>query len=184
MALRFTLLMFVTTLFSYGSYGPVFTDTPEKMKVVFAVNEFDLIIKDLRDSISDRPLLINTVTFGGEFDSVSPKIPDELESSLIEIVNNSKTTGVEDVTIEVLIINAFQKFYMKGGAEFEMVEVELTVKAIDKSNGREIDNKTVRSWGKKKSLDAKYKRINRMYLNAYRQAFKKALGQLLIQPNG
>jgi hypothetical protein len=167
-------------LFLYGcaSHGPVFEEKVNKMELTIPFESFSISVSDMRDHVSDSEIFLNPITYGGEHDSVSPPAPDNLEPEFISIINAAKMRGNRKLLFEVEIIKAIQSFHFNGFREVEYVEVILNIKAIDSETNQLIGQKTSKSWGEKKSFDATYKRINRMYLTAFKQAFKSGLKEI------
>jgi hypothetical protein len=162
------------------SHGPVFKSKVDKIDVTIPLESFSISVTDLRDNVSDKDIFLNPITFGGEQDSVSPPAPDNLESEFNSIINEAKIAGDRSIKFEVEIKKGVQTFHFNGFHEVEYVEVILNIKALDDQTDELIGQTTSKSWGEKKTFDATYKRINRMYLTAFRQAFKTGLNELKI----
>ena len=150
------------------------------MEVNIPFESFSIDISDMRDNVSDKDIFLNPITFGGEKDSIAPPAPDNLETELSSIVDGAKINGNRVIKFQVEIQKAIQTFHFNGFHEVEYVEVILKIKAFDNETDELIDETISKSWGEKKTFDATYKRINRMYLTAYRQAFKSGLKELKI----
>jgi hypothetical protein len=167
-------------LFSCASHGPVFKVKVDKIDVTIPLKSFSISVSDHRDNVSDNDIFLNPITYGGEQDSVSPPAPDNLESELNSIINEAKITGDRNIKLEVEIKKGVQTFHFNGFREVEYVEVVLNIKAIDNETDELIGQTTSKSWGEKKTFDATYKRINRMYLTAFKQAFKSGVKELRL----
>lgn len=163
-----------------ASHGPVFKEKVDKMKITIPLESYSLVLSDARDKVSDRDIILNPITFGGEQDSVSAPAPENLETEFRSIINQSKIKGERDVKFHVEIVKGIQTFHSSRLHEFEYVEVILKISAFDASTNQLIDQTSSKSWGEKKSFNATYKRINRMYLTAFRQAFKSGVRDLNI----
>ena len=174
------IVVFIFLIVGCRSLGPVFNKNTEKMEVSIPLKSFELLIEDTRENVSNRTIYLTPITFGGEHDSISSSLPLDLEKSLSRIVNDFKTEGQKNIRFAVSITEGYQKFRSNGIMEVEFVEVELTVKAFDMTNGMLIDEAIGKSWGDKRVVNATYKRINKMYSTAFHQAFRTALGKLEI----
>ena len=163
-----------------ASHGPVFKQKVDKMEVSIPFESFSILVSDIRDNVSDKDIFLNPITFGGEQDSISPPAPDNLESEFSSIINDTKIDGDRVLKFEVEIEEGIQTFHFNGFHEVEYVEVKLKIKVFDTETDELIGQTISKSWGEKKTFDATYKRINRMYLTAFRQAFKSGLIELKI----
>ncbi|UKM65388.1 hypothetical protein GSB9_01954 [Flavobacteriaceae bacterium GSB9] len=172
------IVFLILLLCGCASHGPVFREKVNKMEVTIPFESFSISVSDLRDYVSDNDIFLNPITFGGEQDFVSPPVPDNLESELKSIINEAKIKGDRSIKFEVEIKKGVQTFHFNGFHEVEYVEVILNIKALDNETEELIGQTTSKSWGKKKTFDATYKRINRMYLTAFRHAFKSGLKEL------
>ncbi len=174
------IVVIILLLYGCASHGPVFKEKVDKMEVTIPFESFSITVSDMRDNVSDKGIFLNPITFGGEQDSVSPPAPDNLESEFRSIINGAKIKGDREVKFEVEIKKGIQTFHFNGFHEVEYVEVILEIKAFDNETDELIGQTISKSWGEKKTFDATYKRLNRMYVTAFRQAFKSGLKELKI----
>lgn len=177
---RLTLLALSIFIVSCASNGPIFKQKIDKIEVTLPLYNFTLTVNDLRENISDDNIFLAPISFGGENDSITPPAPSELNSEFNKIINESQTDGKRTVTFQVDIEKGIQTFHFNGFHEVEYVEVILRIRAIDTNSGELIDERVSKSWGEKKTFDATYKRINWMYLTAFKQAFKSGLSEMII----
>lgn len=177
---KIAILLIMCFALSCASTGPLYKDKITNDKLKIPVNNFTINIEDKRESKSARSLHINKITFGGEQDKVSAPPPKNLDDVFENIIEESKINGNRDIDFKVEILDGIQKFYATGFLEIEYVEVTINVIAIEKDTKIIIDQIESKSWGQKKTMDANNQRINRMYLNAFEDAFKKGISKLKL----
>lgn len=169
--------IFFSVLFSgCSSLGPVFKYKEVSSKKI-TYNTFSLEIQDKRTNVSDKSIYLNPITFGGEYSKVSPKLPSVLDSIYTSVIEEYKRSGDYDIKIVIEILEAYQKFHFNGFHEVENVKTVLKLKIIEQKTGNVIRESNGESWGEKKTFEATYKRINRMFLTSLKQALIIALNE-------
>ncbi|MEO0901448.1 MAG: hypothetical protein AAFY00_05315 [Bacteroidota bacterium] len=171
-------VVLLALVFIFSCTTPKFVTSEENYpKVNLGINLNGIIIEDLRQNVSlSDDLEIPVLSRKGQYDIAIPPLKNSHKNAIREtILYNLSSKSSKLGVMKVQILKARKEFAANSGGEKETSFIELAI--IINIKGKET---TILESGEfyKKSIDATYKRSERIYTNALKEVTYRALQKL------
>ncbi|MES0490711.1 MAG: hypothetical protein ABUK01_11995 [Leptospirales bacterium] len=154
------------------------SDIKRMESLTIPMQGFNIQIIDTRPDVTSRLLFIPVISFPGQHDRISPRIPDDFKENLNNVLKNIVVPGEKKYIFIVSILKAYQQFDASTFYEREYIYIELQTELIDEENNVRIDISKTEYWLDFRSIDASHEHINELFSKALVLTFSKTLTQL------
>ncbi len=142
-----------------------------------------IIIKDKRKEVSfGKDIHIPVISHQNQNEVFYPPLNEEHEKILKQtVLENTDSSSIRSSIITIQVLQGRKEFYAKNFAENEGSVVE--IKVTSQINGQEYEAQAMGEYTMK-SIDATYKRSERIYQNALKEVTYNALAELRNKISG
>ena len=176
-------LCLILILFFSCSAPKFVTSYEEYPKISLDLKAELIIVDDKRKNVSiSDDLKLPFISHPGQYDISIPPLKNEYTYIIKQtILENLSSASSNSAILTVQILNARKEFTATFWSEKETSFVKL--KILAKIDGKEIEVTESCEYSKK-SIDAKYKRSERIFKNAIKEVTYKALKKLINKMSG